>query len=731
MRRIQYLVILLISLTMLPTSTLAQGDVTSPAGPTLISPADASTGSAAPTFSWQPVETVLTYRIEIASDDVFTSIVATADVSNTSYQNPTAFEAGAVLYWRVGSLGVQPDPIWSAVWSYVIEFPATETPQPTPTESPTDIPTESPTQTATPAATETSEPTSTSTSTPTSQPTSIKPTATRTPTSTGTPKPQQEFTPVTRSELSGKLKPAGYALTGVGRSDGSVHPSVLTDRDTGTIWTSPATHPGSAYIVLSLDSVKSIGEIKWLMGKTGRADQIRISVSADRVTWTEVGRARNAAVGDWQTLRVSVKARYVRFIFVNIRGDRWLGGLVEVEVHAPKAKPDPTPTTPSPTPVEDGIVRNASFENGVSPWYLENGARISSSRPRTGTSSLAVTDTGGYADQRLTVQAGTTYELSVWGLMTRKYDVAYIGISYRDANGKRLTDLEPAMLEFTANTWQKLSVQFSTDSRVARVNVFVWKLEGASGFFTDDLTLRVVNPASDDPPERNTVGCQGLLVPGYFDPETTSLWRETTATGTGVQFVIFNPNSGVGDRYDRAWSDVVESSRAAGFTVLAYVQTDYGSRSSASVIAEMDQYRDWYGVTDFFLDESDTRYQSVERYRTVVANIHRGGGLAVLNFGWMPNPAYMEFTDVAGVFEDGYAAYGDSYERPEWFYTYPPERFLHIVHSTPSSKWQTVIDRSRERNAGYVWVTDDDTVSYYKSLPSFWTKLNTTVRTGC
>ena len=53
------------------------------------------------------------------------------------------------------------------------------------------------------------------------------------------------------------------------------------------------------------------------------------------------------------------------------------------------------------------------------------------------------------------------------------------------------------------------------------------------------------------------------------------------------------------------------------------------------------------------------------------------------------------------------------------------------MHSTPASKWQSVIDLSRVRNAGYVWVTDDDTESYYKSLPSFWTRLNSTVRSGC
>jgi hypothetical protein len=192
-----------------------------------------------------------------------------------------------------------------------------------------------------------------------------------------------------------------------------------------------------------------------------------------------------------------------------------------------------------------------------------------------------------------------------------------------------------------------------------------------------------------------------------------------------------NPNSGVDNEYDPVWADVVESSREAGFTVLGYVQTDFGLRSSASVIAEMNRYRSWYGVKDFFLDEAATAYSVVSRYRAMAVNAHAGGGMAVLNFGWNPHPAYMEFTDVAGVFEDSYAAYGSAYTRPAWFFNYPANRFLHIVHSTPSSKWTTAIERSRVRNAGYVWVTDDDTESYYKSLPSFWTKLNQSVRSNC
>ena len=367
MRRIQILLLLALITLMVPTPSAMGQAVGGNSGPVLVSPVDGSVGPDSPAFTWQPADGVSAYRIEIASDPGFATMLASSETGDASYQQLAPFGEGVVIFWHVAALREGVDPVWSATWSYQVASPATPEP-----------PTATPEATFTETATNTPEPpitaTPTATSTPTIAPTATNP-PTQAPTQTATPNPVA--TPVTRSELSGKLDPSsGYSLTGVGRSVGSVHPSVLVDRDLSTIWTSSATTPRSGYVIVALDQVRPIGEIRWLFGKSGRADQIRIAVSTDRVSWTEVGRARNAAVGNWQSLSVLVKARYVRFTFVNIRGDRWLGGLVEVEVHPPKPKPTPTPSPDpaTPPPAPDGIVRNASFEVGRTPWYLNAGA---------------------------------------------------------------------------------------------------------------------------------------------------------------------------------------------------------------------------------------------------------------------------------------------------------------------------------------------------------------------
>lgn len=740
MRFIHGLFLFALLLAALPAAPVHGQEPPDLIAPILIAPVNDASGDGAPLFSWQAAEGATSYRIEIASDASFATLLAAAETADVSYQEPGPFADGLTVFWRVSVVRDGLDPVWSDVWTYHVSDQPTATPEPTATatvtEEPTATNTPTATETATPAATET--PLDTTTPTATATATVPSPTATQTSTSTPTntptrtPTPKPTATPVTRSELSGTLPPtSGYRLTGVGRSRDSVHPSVLVDRDKSTIWTSSANQPRSGYVIVAMDQVRSVGQIRWLFGKSGHADRIIIEVSTDRVSWREVGRARNAAVGSWQSLSVSTRARYVRFSFVNIRGDRWLGGLVEIEVHPPKPRPKPTPSPVTREPVADGIVQNASFEVGTRPWSLDAGAVVSTVHAHGGGTAVQLHPQGGFADQVVSLARGASYELSAWGAFNRSYDVAYVGVVFRDADGTRLRNLEPEMIEFSRKTYQRRTVQFRVDARVARVTVFVWKETGAAYFFADDIVLRKIGDVAEPAPLVRNVTCQSLVVPGYFDPETTSLWQETTASGAGVRMVIFNPNSGVGDEFDQAWVDVVARSRAAGFTVLAYVQTDFGSRSASAVIQEMDQYRRWYGVQDFFLDEADTDYGSVERYRAMAGNIHANHGLAVLNFGWMPHPAYMQFTDIAGVFESTYSEYRAGYERPDWFSSYPANRFLHIVHSTPATAWQTAVDLSRQRNAGYVWITDDDTPSYYKSLPSFWASINKEVRAGC
>src|SRR5687768_13762875 len=103
MRLIHAMLLASLILLTLPTPFAVGQTPTIDQAPVLTSPASGSTGNGSPTFEWQAVEGAAGYRIEIATDPVFTAIVACAETSAATYQEPEPFGDGLLLYWRVSA----------------------------------------------------------------------------------------------------------------------------------------------------------------------------------------------------------------------------------------------------------------------------------------------------------------------------------------------------------------------------------------------------------------------------------------------------------------------------------------------------------------------------------------------------------------------------------------------------------------------------------------------------
>jgi hypothetical protein len=805
------LVVCLFGGLLYPLALSSRAQEPSPA-PTLEAPADGATLVDQPTFRWS-LSAQGTVRLEVATDPDFAQLAIAVRTDESSYSHLSALDPTLTYWWRVGLLGESGETDWSPAWRFSFA-PPTPTAEPTPTElPPTSTPELAPTETATvPVATSTPPPTTRPATTPTPTPRAAQSASTS---SASGPSAVQ----VADAELSGTLTPTtGMWVTGASRSSGSQTSMNVVDRDLGTIWTSPGTRPSTAFVMIQLDTGRTIGRIRWLWGQTGYADRVQIEVSRDKTTWTRVATVRNARVGTWQGLDVQRKVRYIRFTFENPNRDPWVGGLAEVEVYSaasilpvvtsiatgtptntptatasptegtttpeaatptetptetgdgtptgtegtPAGSPTPSPTpkatatgtststptatatststpiptatpspTPSPTPQADGIVTNASFERGKSPWYTEDYANVTNEASHGGAYSMGLNPTGGYAGERILLGTTNIYELRGWGKLSQPFDVGYLGVTFQDANGTRLRDLEPRMIEFTATTFETKSLRFSVPPQVARVFLSIYKGRGDAAYYVDDLSIRVVTSPTPTP-SPPAVGCQRLMMPGYFHPDT-GYWNEALSTGSGLGIVIVNPNSGVDVRYDPVWDAPIAQARARGFTVLGYIATGFGRRSASSVIEEINRYVEWYGIRDFFLDEATVAYSSVETYRPMVDYIHRIGGIAMLNFGDHPHPAYMQFTDIANVFEYYADDYVNRYQPPAWYADYPPSRFSHIVFNVPPDQMSEILQLSRERNTAYVWLTDEqfENVVLYKRLPPFWTEINEAVQSGC
>ena len=94
-----------------------------------------------------------------------------------------------------------------------------------------------------------------------------------------------------------------------------------------------------------------------------------------------------------------------------------------------------------------------------------------------------------------------------------------------------------------------------------------------------------------------------------------------------------------------------------------------------------------------------------------------------INPGRVPDQDYVGVADRIVVFENTYSVYASA-SFPSWIYSYPPGKFVHLVYDTPSNLMSNAVLLSRQRNAGYVYFTDDRVVnpavdSPWDTLPSY------------
>lgn len=223
-------------------------------------------------------------------------------------------------------------------------------------------------------------------------------------------------------------------------------------------------------------------------------------------------------------------------------------------------------------------------------------------------------------------------------------------------------------------------------------------------------------PTPGPTPDPGQQPCQRIMVPAYFEPQ--AYWDEINRTAPTTGLVILNPNSGP-DKPDPTWRARTEAAQDAGITVVGYVLTGLGNRSQAKVKADIDAYFAWFGVDGIYLDETSSDPQDVPYYREMseYARSVKPGAVIAVNPGFTPPEAFMEFADYIETYEFDYAKY-TTQEFPAWTKKYAAERFIHVVHSVPGPEAaQHVLQLARERNAGYVFLTDvEDTAIIYKSL---------------
>jgi hypothetical protein len=193
--------------------------------------------------------------------------------------------------------------------------------------------------------------------------------------------------------------------------------------------------------------------------------------------------------------------------------------------------------------------------------------------------------------------------------------------------------------------------------------------------------------------------------------------------------------------FNEAWAATFEVFKAAGVRALGYVNTGYlgaefagagpphvtrpdgagrGGRTAAAWRAQIVRdVEDWFGLygqaglDGIFLDQTtavcgpDGAYVNV--YTEIVAHIRKQSpaALVVLNPGRSVAECYKDLADTLVTFEGSYNQYLNR-TAPSWERDGAAHRFWHLVYDVPDEKRMSrVVALSKERNAGYVYVTDD------------------------
>lgn len=247
--------------------------------------------------------------------------------------------------------------------------------------------------------------------------------------------------------------------------------------------------------------------------------------------------------------------------------------------------------------------------------------------------------------------------------------------------------------------------------------------------------INPIGSTGEPPEEQGCVSSAALnirqLVPAYF--WDAAEWDKINSAKPAD--VIFNPNSGPaltdGEHLDynswahRTLSGYLNSARVAGHTLFGYVQTEYGTRPVAEVLADVRLYVEHWGITSFFLDESTADEADFPNYQTMYNLIKAEvpGAVIIFNPGHLTDTLvnYFELgTDARIVTYENYSGEWESRYQPAWHATYRNRSYV-LAHGCSEAQQQTIAADSIAQGYRGIYCTDRTIDSNpWATLPSYW-----------
>ncbi len=213
------------------------------------------------------------------------------------------------------------------------------------------------------------------------------------------------------------------------------------------------------------------------------------------------------------------------------------------------------------------------------------------------------------------------------------------------------------------------------------------------------------------------VSNQKMAIPSYFYPG--DYWTQLEQGTPTVGLAIINPDNGPGKKFDQSYADEVAKAKASGAWVIGYVATGYGKRNRDRVKSEIKKYYTMYHVDGVFLDEAASSCARKGYYKDLYLYVKNKGGTAkvVINPGVATHECFVEASDIIVNFEGEYSNYL-SWQASGWETKYPTDRFWHLIYNANETEVASAILLSKQRRAGWVYVTPDQLNNPWDTLPS-------------
>lgn len=250
-----------------------------------------------------------------------------------------------------------------------------------------------------------------------------------------------------------------------------------------------------------------------------------------------------------------------------------------------------------------------------------------------------------------------------------------------------------------------------------------------------------------------TTIAQKIAVPAYFTPlASPNYWTPLTNSAPAVGLAVANVLNGPNFEAIGAYATAIQAAHNAGIKVLGYVDTGYygttglttrlglsGTEAWRSQIQhDVNQWYAFYGAAGLdgiFFDQGQNTCGTANAYADLYKDLsdyvkqNHAGAVTVLNPGITVPQCYQNSADILLMFEGTYLCYiqdascpeGLRYQSPGWN-PVDPKKFWHLIYKTTELQLADAQTKSKERLAGYVYITPDELPNPWDELPggSYW-----------